>query len=105
MGDINNEASALTFRHVEVPLASVPEPVAINIEPIEEPVRVENEYAWDKFATVYSEPNCLGQSWNVLRLANGDSRNIFYEELLDTSVGDNSISSMMIPAGYELELW
>lgn len=113
----DNEASALTVRKLTAELEEGEEPVVeilppepeIIIEPLpEEPEIIVEPEPLYIYAYLYSEKDCSGDEWEIMFMNDGSMTevNLDYGDLeYDTSIGDNSLSSVKVPEGYELLIW
>ena len=55
---------------------------------------------------LYSEKDCTGDSWDITLYDQETEYNMdIWELMYDTSIGDNSLSSVAVPEGYELLIW
>ena len=75
----------------------------VEIDPIIEPEPVPEE-VW---AMLYSDPDCFGNAHKIKFPTDGSTEvKLDWETLVfETDIGDNSLSSVAVPAGYELEVW
>ena len=83
----------------------MPEP---EIEPIEEPIPepvIELDPIEPLHATLWTELGCTGQSHKIYVNEDGSPYNMDYAEIITTSIGDNSLSSLQVPKGWEILAW
>lgn len=114
----DNEASALTVRKLTAELEEDEEPV-VEILPPEPEILIEPRLSEEPemiiepvpepaiYAMMYGDKDCFGDAWPIYFPTDGSTEvNLDFAALQhDTDIGDNSLSSVAVPEGYELLIW
>ena len=80
-----------------------PEPIA-EPEPVPEPV-IELDPIEPLHATLWTELGCQGKAHKIYVNEDGSPYNMDYAEIITTEIGDNSLSSLQVPKGWEILAW
>ena len=91
------------------PVPVIPEPIIdpapiVEPEPVPEPA-IELAPIEPLHATLWTELGCQGKAHKIYVNEDGSPYNMDYAEIITTEIGDNSLSSLQVPKGWEILAW